>query len=68
MAGSQSVGPSSGRRWSLRRLAATYRRLIDDEEEEIEGEASSPGEEEKITTGPTPVRPYSSAHLGPSSL
>ncbi|KAL0438689.1 UNVERIFIED_CONTAM: hypothetical protein Slati_2351900 [Sesamum latifolium] len=68
IAGSQSVGPSSGRRWSLRRMAATFRRLIDEEEEEIEGEASSPGEEEKIITGPTPVRPSSSAYLGLSSL
>ncbi|KAL0406318.1 UNVERIFIED_CONTAM: hypothetical protein Slati_3945700 [Sesamum latifolium] len=68
MEGSQSVGPSSGRRQSLCRLAATYRRLIDEEEEEIEGEASSPGEEEKTTTGPTPIHPYSSAHLGPCSL
>ncbi|KAL0458113.1 UNVERIFIED_CONTAM: hypothetical protein Slati_0438500 [Sesamum latifolium] len=68
MAGSQSAGPSSGRRRSLRRLAATYRRLIDEEEEEIEGEASSPEEEKRVATGPVPVRPYSSAHLGPSSL
>ncbi|KAL0461366.1 UNVERIFIED_CONTAM: hypothetical protein Slati_0024200 [Sesamum latifolium] len=57
MAGSQSAGPSSGRRRSLRRLAATYRRLIDEEEEEIEGEASSPGEEERVAPGPVPVRP-----------
>ncbi|KAL0445080.1 UNVERIFIED_CONTAM: hypothetical protein Slati_2230700 [Sesamum latifolium] len=50
MAGSQSAGPSSGRRQSLRRLAANFCRLIDEEEEEAEGsegEASSPGEEEK---------------------
>ncbi|KAL0439153.1 UNVERIFIED_CONTAM: hypothetical protein Slati_2398300 [Sesamum latifolium] len=68
IAGSQSAGPSSGRRRSLRRLATTYRRLIDEEEEEIEGEASSPGEEERVAPGPLPVRPHSSAHLGPSSL
>ncbi|KAL0455782.1 UNVERIFIED_CONTAM: hypothetical protein Slati_0917400 [Sesamum latifolium] len=68
MEGSQSVGPSSSWRQSLRRLAAIYHRLIDEEEEEIEWEASSPGEEEKITTGPTLIRHYSSAHLGPSSL
>ncbi|KAL0451524.1 UNVERIFIED_CONTAM: hypothetical protein Slati_1130500 [Sesamum latifolium] len=45
MAGSQSAGPSNGRRRSLRRLAANFRRLIDEEEEEVEGskgEASSP--------------------------
>ncbi|KAL0444191.1 UNVERIFIED_CONTAM: hypothetical protein Slati_2141800 [Sesamum latifolium] len=50
MAGSQSAGPSSGRRRSLRRMAAAFCRLIDEEEEEVEGdegEASSPGEEEK---------------------
>ncbi|KAL0355719.1 UNVERIFIED_CONTAM: hypothetical protein Sradi_4018800 [Sesamum radiatum] len=46
MAGSQSAGPSSGRRQSLRRMAAAFRRLIDEEGEETEGEASSPGEEE----------------------
>ncbi|KAL0453043.1 UNVERIFIED_CONTAM: hypothetical protein Slati_1282400 [Sesamum latifolium] len=47
MADSQSVGPSSGRRRSLRKMAVNYCRLIDEEEEEIEGEASSPREEEK---------------------
>ncbi|KAL0449052.1 UNVERIFIED_CONTAM: hypothetical protein Slati_1461600 [Sesamum latifolium] len=68
MAESPSASPSSGRRRSLHRMAAAFRRLIDEGEEEIEGEASSPGEEEKITTGPRPIRPHSSAHLGPSSL
>ncbi|KAL0404166.1 UNVERIFIED_CONTAM: hypothetical protein Sradi_2057400 [Sesamum radiatum] len=58
---SRSAGPSSGRRRSLRRMATTYRRLIDEEEEGIEGEASSPGEEERVITSPVPVRPYSSA-------
>ncbi|KAL0453584.1 UNVERIFIED_CONTAM: hypothetical protein Slati_1336500 [Sesamum latifolium] len=67
MVGSQSVGPSSGQRQSLRRMAVNYRRLIDEEEEEIEGDASSP-EMKKIITGPTPVRPSSSVHLDPSSL
>ncbi|KAL0319886.1 UNVERIFIED_CONTAM: hypothetical protein Sradi_5250100 [Sesamum radiatum] len=37
-AGSQSVGPSSGRRRSLRRVAAAFRHLIDEEEEKTEGE------------------------------
>ncbi|KAL0412331.1 UNVERIFIED_CONTAM: hypothetical protein Sradi_1434800 [Sesamum radiatum] len=38
MAGSQSVGPSSGRRRSLRKMAAAFRRLIDEEEErEVRG-------------------------------
>ncbi|KAL0463346.1 UNVERIFIED_CONTAM: hypothetical protein Slati_0222200 [Sesamum latifolium] len=37
MAGSQSAGPSSGWRLSLRRLAANFCRLIDEEEEEVEG-------------------------------
>ncbi|KAL0445710.1 UNVERIFIED_CONTAM: hypothetical protein Slati_1698900 [Sesamum latifolium] len=40
--GSQSVGPSSGRRRSLRQMAASFRRLIDEEKEEVggnEGEA-----------------------------
>ncbi|KAL0313139.1 UNVERIFIED_CONTAM: hypothetical protein Sradi_5713200 [Sesamum radiatum] len=41
MAGSQSVGPSSGQRRSLRRIATAFRRLVDEEEEDIEGEASS---------------------------
>ncbi|KAL0462460.1 UNVERIFIED_CONTAM: hypothetical protein Slati_0133600 [Sesamum latifolium] len=71
MAGSQSAGPSSGWRRSLRMMAAAVRRLIDedDEEDEIEGEASSPGEDEGMTIGPKPVRSSSSsAHLGPSSL
>ncbi|KAL0411579.1 UNVERIFIED_CONTAM: hypothetical protein Slati_3747600 [Sesamum latifolium] len=47
-AGSQSAGPSSGRRRSLRRMAKAFRRLIDEEGEEAEGEASSPGEEERV--------------------
>ncbi|KAL0438237.1 UNVERIFIED_CONTAM: hypothetical protein Slati_2306700 [Sesamum latifolium] len=39
MAGSQSAGPSSGRRQSLRMMAAAVLRLIDgdEEEDEIEG-------------------------------
>ncbi|KAL0458306.1 UNVERIFIED_CONTAM: hypothetical protein Slati_0457800 [Sesamum latifolium] len=48
MAGSQSAGPSGGRRKSLRQMATAVRRLIDEEEEEVggkEGKASSPGEE-----------------------
>ncbi|KAL0405696.1 UNVERIFIED_CONTAM: hypothetical protein Slati_3883500 [Sesamum latifolium] len=68
MAGSQSVDPSSGRRRSLRRMAAVFRRLIDEEEEEIKGEASSPGEEEKVVADLTPVHPSSSVDLGSSSL
>ncbi|KAL0410825.1 UNVERIFIED_CONTAM: hypothetical protein Slati_3672200 [Sesamum latifolium] len=51
-AGSQSVGPSSGRRRSLRQMAASFIHLIDEEEEEEtrgnEGEASSPGGEERV--------------------
>ncbi|KAL0445031.1 UNVERIFIED_CONTAM: hypothetical protein Slati_2225800 [Sesamum latifolium] len=45
MAGSRFVGLSGGRRRSLRQMTATFRRLIDEEGEEIggnEGEASSP--------------------------
>ncbi|KAL0421269.1 UNVERIFIED_CONTAM: hypothetical protein Slati_3149800 [Sesamum latifolium] len=71
MAGSQFTDLSSGRRRSLCMMAAAVRRLIDedDEEDEIEGEASSPGENEGMTIGPKPVRSSSSsAHLGPSSL
>ncbi|KAL0445280.1 UNVERIFIED_CONTAM: hypothetical protein Slati_2250700 [Sesamum latifolium] len=71
MAGSQSAGPSSGRKRSLRRLAANFRRLIDEEEEEeegSEGEASSPGEEEKKVTDLVSVYPPSSVDLGPSCL
>ncbi|KAL0409694.1 UNVERIFIED_CONTAM: hypothetical protein Sradi_1903800 [Sesamum radiatum] len=68
MAGSQSAGLSSGRRWSLRRMAAAFRRLIDEEEEETEGEASSPGEEEKVVTNLPPVHPLSLVDLGPSSF
>ncbi|KAL0445372.1 UNVERIFIED_CONTAM: hypothetical protein Slati_2259900 [Sesamum latifolium] len=41
--GSRSAGPSSGRRRSLRWMAKAFRRLIDEEGEEAEGEASSPG-------------------------
>ncbi|KAL0462412.1 UNVERIFIED_CONTAM: hypothetical protein Slati_0128800 [Sesamum latifolium] len=48
MAGSPSAGPSSGRRRSLRRMAAAIRHLIDEEEKEgSEGEASSPGKGEE---------------------
>ncbi|KAL0411183.1 UNVERIFIED_CONTAM: hypothetical protein Slati_3708000 [Sesamum latifolium] len=49
-AGSQSMGPLSGRRRSLRRMAASFRRLIDEEKEEVggnEGEASSPERREE---------------------
>ncbi|KAL0420693.1 UNVERIFIED_CONTAM: hypothetical protein Slati_3092200 [Sesamum latifolium] len=55
MTGSQSVGPSGGRRQSLRQMAATFCRLIDEEEEEVggnEGEASSPREGEENGHGP----------------
>ncbi|KAL0416237.1 UNVERIFIED_CONTAM: hypothetical protein Slati_3455600 [Sesamum latifolium] len=68
MAKSQSAGPSSGRRRSLRRMAAAFCRLIDEEEEEgSEGEVSSPGEERKVT-GIVSVHPSSSLDLGPSCL
>ncbi|KAL0411955.1 UNVERIFIED_CONTAM: hypothetical protein Slati_3785200 [Sesamum latifolium] len=52
-AGSQSVGPSSGRRRSLRRMVASFRHLIDEEEGEVggnKGEASSLGEEGRVIT------------------
>ncbi|KAL0416689.1 UNVERIFIED_CONTAM: hypothetical protein Slati_3500800 [Sesamum latifolium] len=68
MAGSQSAGPSSGRRRSLRRMAAAFHRLIDEKEEKTEGETSSPGEEEKVVTNLPPVHHLSSVDLGPSSL
>ncbi|KAL0411594.1 UNVERIFIED_CONTAM: hypothetical protein Slati_3749100 [Sesamum latifolium] len=49
-AGSRSAGPSSGWRRSLRRMAAAFRHLINEEEEKegSEGEASSPGEEGRM--------------------
>ncbi|KAL0455675.1 UNVERIFIED_CONTAM: hypothetical protein Slati_0906700 [Sesamum latifolium] len=50
-AGFQSIGPSSGQRRSLRQAVASFRRLIDEEEEEVwgnEGVAYSLGEEEKV--------------------
>ncbi|KAL0405972.1 UNVERIFIED_CONTAM: hypothetical protein Slati_3911100 [Sesamum latifolium] len=60
-AGSQSTGSSSGRRQSLRQMAASFCRLID-EEDEVGGderEASSPGEEGRVVTDLVAVRPSS---------
>ncbi|KAL0448631.1 UNVERIFIED_CONTAM: hypothetical protein Slati_1419500 [Sesamum latifolium] len=50
-AGSQSMGPSSGRSRNLRRMAASICCLIDEEEGEVggnKGEASSRGEEGRV--------------------
>ncbi|KAL0416402.1 UNVERIFIED_CONTAM: hypothetical protein Slati_3472100 [Sesamum latifolium] len=61
-AGSQSTGPSSGWRRSLRRMVAYFHFLIDEEEEEVggnEGEASSPGEERRVVTDLVAVQPSS---------
>ncbi|KAL0394804.1 UNVERIFIED_CONTAM: hypothetical protein Slati_4446600 [Sesamum latifolium] len=61
-ASSQSVGPSSGRRRSLRRMAASFRRLIDEEEEEVgrnKGEASSLREGGRMVTDLVAVHPSS---------
>ncbi|KAL0367748.1 UNVERIFIED_CONTAM: hypothetical protein Sradi_3664900 [Sesamum radiatum] len=65
-ADSRSAGPSSGRRQSLRRMATAFSRLIDEEEEETEGEASSPGEEERVVRALTSVPSSSAVDLGPS--
>ncbi|KAL0395468.1 UNVERIFIED_CONTAM: hypothetical protein Slati_4513000 [Sesamum latifolium] len=70
-AGSQSSGPSSGRRRSLRRMQASFRRLIDEEEEETggnEGEASSPGEEGRVVMDLVAVPSSSMVEWGSSTL
>ncbi|KAL0400296.1 UNVERIFIED_CONTAM: hypothetical protein Sradi_2372900 [Sesamum radiatum] len=69
--GSQSVGPSGGRRRSLRRMAASFRRLIDEEKEEVgrnEGEASSLGEEGRVVTDLVVVHPSSMMDWESSTL
>ncbi|KAL0361093.1 UNVERIFIED_CONTAM: hypothetical protein Sradi_3793800 [Sesamum radiatum] len=71
MTGSQSVGPSGGRKRSLRQMTATFRRLIDEEEEEVEGnegEASSPGEGGRTVLDLVAVHPSSSMDWGSSTL
>ncbi|KAL0394644.1 UNVERIFIED_CONTAM: hypothetical protein Slati_4430600 [Sesamum latifolium] len=70
-AGSQSAGPSGGRRWSLRQMAAAFRRLVDEEEEEVggnEGEASSHGEGERTVMDLVAVHPSSAMDWGSSTL
>ncbi|KAL0457711.1 UNVERIFIED_CONTAM: hypothetical protein Slati_0398300 [Sesamum latifolium] len=62
MMGSKSVGPSGGRRKSLRQMAVAVRRLIDEEKEEVggnEGEASSPSEEGRAARDLVAVHPSS---------
>ncbi|KAL0439740.1 UNVERIFIED_CONTAM: hypothetical protein Slati_2457000 [Sesamum latifolium] len=71
MAGSQSAGPSSGWRRSLRRMAAAFRRLIDEEREEVvgnEGEVSSPGEEGRMARDLVALNPSSPMDWGSSTL
>ncbi|KAL0449100.1 UNVERIFIED_CONTAM: hypothetical protein Slati_1466400 [Sesamum latifolium] len=75
-AGSQSAGPSGGRRRSPRQMAASFRRLIDEEEEvggdegetSSQGEASSPGEEGRVVTHLVAVCPSSLVDWGSSIL
>ncbi|KAL0367754.1 UNVERIFIED_CONTAM: hypothetical protein Sradi_3665500 [Sesamum radiatum] len=49
-------------------MATAFSRLIDEEEEETEGEASSPGEEERVVRALTSVPSSSAVDLGPSFL
>ncbi|KAL0303063.1 UNVERIFIED_CONTAM: hypothetical protein Sradi_6174400 [Sesamum radiatum] len=49
-------------------MVTAFRHLINEEEEETEGEASSPWEEEQVVRDLRPVHPSSSVDLGPSSL
>ncbi|KAL0290212.1 UNVERIFIED_CONTAM: hypothetical protein Sradi_7055000 [Sesamum radiatum] len=71
MAASQSAGQSGGRRKRLCQMTATFRRLIDEEEEEVggnEGEASSFGEEGRAARDLVAVHPSSSMDWRSSTL